>query len=495
MIISHDLGTTGDKATLVSDEGRVVAAVTATYGTDFGPRGKAEQDAGDWWDAVCRATRDLLEQAAVAPADVEVVSFSGQMMGAVLLDGAGTPVRPAIIWADTRSVAQSATLVERVGMERGYRITGHRLNPTYSLSKIMWVRDHEPEAFGRAEKVVLAKDYVAFRLTGVLATDPSDASSTNAYDQAAGRWSAELLDAAALPASLFPDVVASTAVVGRVSDEAAAATGLAAGTPVVMGGGDGPMGALGAGILGPESGAYAYLGSSSWVSVAADAPLHDPQMRSMTFNHVLPGRYVPTATMQAGGASLEWVIDTLAPAQDDRYGRLLAEAADVQASQDGLYFLPHLLGERSPYWNPAARAVFAGLGRHHGPAHLTRAVLEGVAFNLYTGLLAFVENGTPIEAVDAIGGAANSRLLLQVFADVWGVPVTRRNLVDEATAVGAAIVGGVGVGIFDDFDVAGRFSEELTSQTPDTDRHARYAAEYALFMEAYQRLEPWFDKL
>ncbi len=495
MIISHDLGTTGNKATLVSDEGRVVAAVTATYGTDFGPRGKAEQDAGDWWDAVCRATRDLLAQASVAPADVEVVSFSGQMMGAVLLDGAGVPVRPAIIWADTRSVAQTATLVERVGMERGYAITGHRLNPTYSLSKIMWVRDHEPEAFGRVEKVVLAKDYVAFRLTGVLATDPSDASSTNAYDQASDRWSEELLSAASLPLSLFPDIVASTAVVGRVSDEAATATGLVAGTPVVMGGGDGPMGALGAGVLGPESGAYAYLGSSSWVSVAADAPLHDPQMRSMTFNHVVPGRYVPTATMQAGGASLEWVIDTLAPGQDDRYARLLDEAAEVPASQDGLYFLPHLLGERSPYWNPAARAVFAGLGRHHGPAHLTRAVLEGVAFNLYTGLLAFVENGTPISAVDAIGGAANSRLLLQVFADVWGVPVTRRSLVDEATAVGAAIVGGVGVGIFDGFDVAGRFSEELTSQAPDAARHDRYAGEYALFMEAYQRLEPWFDKL
>jgi len=264
---------------------------------------------------------------------------------------------------------------------------------------------------------------------------------------------------------------------------------------VVMGGGDGPMGALGAGIIAPESGAYAYLGSSSWVSVAADAPLHDPQMRSMTFNHVIPGRYVPTATMQAGGASLEWIIDTLAPTQPDRYERLLAEAAGVAASEDGLYFLPHLLGERSPYWNPAARAVFAGLGRHHGPAHLTRAVLEGVAFNLFTGLRAFVENGTAIEAVDAIGGAANSALLLQIFADVWGVPVTRRDLVDEATAVGAAIVGGVGVGIFDDFDVAGRFSAELTTQAPDPGRHQRYGQEYALFMEAYTRLEPWFDKL
>ena len=495
MIISHDLGTTGDKATLVSHDGAVVAACTATYPTDFGPRGKAEQDAEVWWSAVCRATRELLERTGTAPADVAVVSFSGQMMGAVLLDGDGAPVRPAIIWADTRSVAEAGVLVDRVGMEQGYRITGHRLNPTYSLSKVMWVRAQEPEAFGRAQKVVLAKDFVVHRLTGVLATDPSDASSTNAYDQAADDWSAELLAAAGLPRSLFPDVVPSTAVVGTVTAAAALACGLAAGTPVVMGGGDGPMGALGAGITGPASGAYCYLGSSSWVSVAAETPLHDPQMRSMTFNHVLPGRYVPTATMQAGGASLEWVVETLAPGQEGRYERLLAEAAGVAASEDGLYFLPHLLGERSPYWNPAARAVFAGLSRHHGPAHLTRAVLEGVAFNLYTGLLAFVDNGTPIEAVDAIGGAANSALLLQVFADVWGVPVTRRDLVDEATAVGAAVVGGVGVGIFDDFDVAGRFSAEVSTQTPDPARHHRYRAEHALFLDAYRRLEPWFDAL
>jgi len=495
VIISHDLGTTGDKATLVDPQGRVLAAVSAPYGTDFGPRGKAEQDAEAWWTALCTATRQLLELAQLSATDVEVVSFSGQMMGAVLLDGAGEPVRPAIIWADTRSVAQTATLTERVGMERGYRITGHRLNPTYSLSKIMWVRDHEPEVFGRTRSFLLAKDFVAYRLTGVLATDPSDASSTNAFDQSAGEWSAELIEAAGLPRSLFPEVVASTAVIGTVTADAARATGLAAGTPVVMGGGDGPMGALGAGIVGTESGAYAYLGSSSWVSVAAEAPLHDPLMRTMTFNHVIPGWFVPTATMQAGGASLEWVIDTLAPGQPDRYDRLLAAAAAVVGSADGLYFLPHLLGERSPYWNPAARAVFAGLSRHHGPAHLTRAVLEGVAFNLYTGLLAFVENGTPIAAVDAIGGAANSALLLQIFADVWGVPVSRRNLVDEATAVGAAIVAGVGVGLFDDFGVAGRFSAQLSSQPPEPEAHRRYAGEYGLFMEAYRRLEPWFAQL
>ena len=495
MIVSHDLGTTGDKATLVDADGRVVASVTAGYGTDFGPRGRAEQDPEAWWQALCLATHQLLDAVPGAAERVEGVSFSGQMMGAVLLDAAGAPVRPAIIWADTRSTAQTQQLVDRIGMEAGYRTTGHRLNPTYSLSKVMWVRENEPEAFGRARHVVQAKDLMVLRLTGTVATDPSDASSTNAFDQAAGTWSADLLAAAELDPGLFPEIVPSTTVVGRVTPEAAALTGLVAGTPVVMGGGDGPMGALGAGVVDAASGAYAYLGSSSWVSLAAEQPLHDPQMRTMTFNHVIPGRYVPTATMQAGGASLQWVVDLLAPDDATRYERLLAGAAAVQASEDGLYFLPHLLGERSPYWNPRARAVFAGLARHHGPDHVARSVVEGVAFNLYTGLRAFVENGAEVEAIDAIGGAANSPHLLRIFADVWGVPVRRRDLVDEATALGAAVVGGVGVGLFDDFSVAQSLSRRTDEHEPDPQAHRRYRAEHEVFLDAYRRLEPWFETL
>jgi xylulokinase len=231
------------------------------------------------------------------------------------------------------------------------------------------------------------------------------------------------------------------------------------------------------------------------VSLAADAPLHDPQMRSMTFNHVIPGRYVPTATMQAGGASLQWIMDVLAPGEDGRYERLLAAADGVTASEDGLYFLPHLLGERSPYWNPRARAVFAGLARHHGPEHMARAVVEGVAFNLRTGLLAFLENGATIERMDAIGGAANAAPLLRIFADVWGVPVRRRTLVDEATALGAAVVGGVGVGLYDDFSVAGRMSERAAPCEPDPAAHERYRRAHAVFLDAYRRLEPWFESL
>ena len=359
----------------------------------------------------------------------------------------------------------------------------------------MWLRDTEPDTFARIDTVLQAKDYLVYRLTGVKATDPSDASGTNAYDQAARGWSSELIEAAGLSASLFPEIVESTTVIGTVTDAAALETGLATGTSVVIGGGDGPMAALGAGIIDATSGAYAYLGSSSWVSVSAEAPLHDPLMRSMTFNHVIPGRFVPTATMQAGGASLSWITSVLSPGQDDRYTELLGSAAAGVASEDGLFFLPHLLGERSPYWNPKARAAFVGLLMHHDRGNLTRAVLEGIAFNLYTGLRAFVDNGTEIGSIDAIGGAAHADVLLDIFADVWGVPVTARDLVDEANAIGAAVVAGVGVGIFDNFDAALGFSKRTRTREPDQGRHARYAGEYETFMSAYRHIEPWFEGL
>jgi xylulokinase len=495
MIMAHDLGTTGDKATLVDDQGQMVASQTTRYATDFGPGGKAEQNPQDWWDSVCLASRSLITSHPDGADQVEAISFSGQMMGAVLLDQRGEPLRPAIIWADTRSGQQTERLLATVDMERAYAITGHRLNPTYSLSKIMWVRDTEPDLFASVRHFLLAKDYIAFKLTGVIATDPSDASSTNAYDQSAADWSEELIEAAALPRSLFPPITASTTVIGGLTAEAAAATGLKQGTPVVMGGGDGPMAALGAGIVGPDSGAYCYLGSSSWVSLAADAPLHDPGMCTMTFNHVIPGRFVPTATMQTGGASIEWIMDVLEPGVADRYARLLGRLPQVQASADGLYFLPHLLGERSPYWNPRARAVFAGLARHHGPENMVRAVVEGVAFNLLTGLRAFTANGLPIERVDAIGGAANSAAILQVLADIWGVSVTPRDLADEATSLGAAVVAGVGIGLFESFEIAPELSTRGDELKPAAAETARAARSYEVFMDAYRRLEPWFETL
>ena len=492
MIIAHDLGTTGDKASLHTDSGALVSAVTERYRTDFRAGGVAEQDPADWWDAVCAATRRLLDRAGVAPNRVAAVGFSGQMMGAVLLDAEFRPVRPALIWADHRSQEQADRVNAALGAERAYRLLGHRVHPTYSLTKVMWVRQHEPEVFGRVAQVCLAKDYVVHRLTGRLVTDRSDASSTNAYDQAAGRWSAEVLAAAELDSSLWPEIVPATTVAGPLLPQAAAAVGLLPGTPIVLGGGDGPLAALGAAIIDPSDGAYAYLGSSSWISLSANEPLHDPLMRTMTFDHVVPGRWVPTATMQAGGASLDWITEVLSPGVDDRFTDLLRAAED--ADTEGLYFLPHLLGERSPHWNAAAAGAFIGLARHHDRAHLTRAVLEGVAFNLATCVAAFRDAGHPIDRVDAIGGGAASDLWLRILADVWGTAVRRRSIVEEANSLGAAVTAAVGVGLVD-FAAARGLSEVTAEFAPDPGRHNAYRRRHALFTDVYQRLEPWFEEV
>lgn len=495
MILAHDLGTTGDKASLHDDDGTLLDAVTVPYMTDYGRDGAVQQDPEDWWNAVCAATAALLARSRVPASEVRVVGFSGQMMGAVFLDSDLAPVRPAMIWADTRSSVQSNELIERIGQDRGYALTGHRFNPTYSLSKIMWLQQNEPEVFGRVAAVAQAKDFVVARLTGRLVTEASDASGTTAYDQGAGRWSEEILEAARIDPALLPEVVASTEVVGEVTAQAATATGLTAGTAVVIGGGDGPLAALGAGVVDSSDGAYVYLGSSSWVSYSADAPLLDPAKRTMTFNHVVPGQYVPTATMQSGGGSLQWIADVLEPGADGaRFDRLVAAASTVDASGDGLFFLPYLLGERSPYWNQDARGAFLGLGRAHGREHLTRAVLEGVALNLAVCVEAFRDAGAAVDRVDAIGGGAKSDAWLQIMADAWGVPVRRRDIVDEANSLGAAVTAGVGAGLIHDFGAARSLSKVTAEFAPDPGRHEAYTASRVRFVDAYERLESWFPR-
>ncbi|MGI0521192.1 xylulokinase [Microbacterium maritypicum] len=491
MIIAHDLGTTGNKASLHHDDGRLVASVTVPYPAHFAAGGVAEQNPADWWNAVVAATRDLIARTGTAATDIAGLVVSGQMMGAVLLDADGEPARPAIIWADTRAGAQQRELEVAIGAERAYGILGHRLNPTYSVEKIMWVRDNEPDTWTRVRRVCVAKDFIVLRLTGRLATDRSDASGTNAYDQARGTWSDEVLQAARLDPALFPEILESTQTAGTLTDAAAAALGLHTGVRVVMGGGDGPLAAVGSGVVAPEDGAYVCLGTSSWISFAADAPLHDPAMRTFTFDNVVPGSFVPTATMQAGGASVQWIAEALSPdPAHPETSRLTAEAS-VDVDTDDLYFLPYLLGERSPMWDPDARGAFLGLARHHGRAHLVRAVLEGTAFNLLSCIQAFRESGAVIDRIDAVGGGAQSDVYLSVLADVWGVPVRRRTIVEEANSLGAAVTAAVGLGLTD-FSAARALSEVTAEFTPDAGRHAVYAERHTRFVDAYTALAPWF---
>jgi xylulokinase len=344
MIIAHDLGTSADKASLHDLDGRLVATASHPYPVDFGPGGRAEQDPEHWWRAVVTTTAELLMRGGARPGDIDAIGLSEQMMGAVFLDHDLAPVRPALIWADQRSAPQAARLAARIGRQEAYRRTGHQLNAGYTLPKVLWLRDNEPAAWERTAHVCLAKDALVHRMTGRLVTDPSDASGTDAFDQATGTWWPEIFEAAGLDPGLFPEVVPSTTVAGGLRQAAATELGLLVGTPVVVGGGDGPMASVGVGSLGPEDDAYISLGSSAWLAIASERPLHDPLMRTFTFNHVVPGRFTPMATMQSAGSSLEWAAGVMRlPSGASGVADLLAGAAEVRAGQEGalLSALPH----------------------------------------------------------------------------------------------------------------------------------------------------------
>lgn len=492
MIIAHDLGTTGNKASLHSDDGKMLQHCTVPYPAHFASGGVAEQNPMDWWEAVGQATKKLTQMANVSANEITGIGISGQMMGAIFLDENYNPTRDAIIWADFRAQKQSDYLIEKLGLEKAYKRLGHRLNPTYSIAKVMWVRDNQPEVWGKTRHICIAKDFINHKLTNRFVTEPSDASSTNCFDQLNLVWDEEILKVADIPVSYFPEIVKSTSVIGGLTSAAADHLGLNVGTPVVAGGGDGPMAALGAGIISPTDGAYACMGSSSWVAVSTVKPLHDAKMRSMTWNHIVPNQFSPTATMQAGGASLQWIVENLMPASEkDRFNILLGEAEKVSSADDGLYFLPHILGERSPYWNPSAAGAFIGLGRHHDRSYLVRAVLEGVAFNLLTCIQAFTDNGVPIDQVDVIGGGAESALWLQIFSDIWGVKVRSRSIVEDANSLGAAVTTLVALGK-GEFSMVKQLSTITAEFNPSSDSK-KYARQHEIFLDGYNKLEDWFN--
>ena len=501
-IIAHDLGTTGNKATLYDREGKLVGASFHAYDTEYAHTGWAEQNPQDWWQAVCLSTRRLLSETGVRANDIACVTFSGQMMGAVALDEAARPLRNAIIWADQRALDQERWIGERVAFEDLYQITGHRLSASYSLAKILWIRDHQPDIFAATHKFTHAKDAIVARLTGEFATDPSDASSMNLYDLRGGAWSATILDAVDLPVDILPQIRPSIDVVGEVRPDVAADIGLAVGTPVVIGGGDGACAAAGAGVI-KEGAAYNYVGSSSWIAISTAQPIYDPQYRTFTFGHVIPDMFMPTGTMQAAGASYQWTRDQLALFETETAERLgispyeliNLEVAGVPPGAEGLFFLPYLMGERSPRWNPHARGAFVGLTIRHTRAHLYRAVLEGVALNLRVILDAFRDQGTVIEAMRLIGGGASGQVWNQIMADVYGMPAQRLTILEEATSMGAALVGGVGVGLYPDFSMIETMNDVAATVLPNPGAQATYDQMLPIFNQLYAALAPVYARM
>jgi xylulokinase len=495
-ILAHDLGTTGNKASLFEAEtGVAVASLFESYETSYPQPNWAEQDPSDWRRAVFQGTRRLLDQAALSPSAVSVVSFSGMMNGALPVDAAGEPLRPAILWADQRAIGEAQFLADACGAARVYRCTGSRPGAGYTAAKLLWIKRHQPELYARTRWVLQSKDYAVFLLSGAIATDYSDASNTNLFDLEQRAWASDLIRATALDEDKLPPLHPSTAVVGRVTPQAAAETSLLAGTPVVIGGGDGSCAAVGAGSVIPGD-AYTYIGSSAWIAVTAEQPVYDPQMRTFTLAHLDPRLYMPIGVMQCAGGSFDWLEGLLRGDSEARlYDDLGSAAAGVPLGARGLLFLPHLMGERSPYWNPLARGAFVGLSMAHGRPEVTRAVMEGVAFNLCSILDALGAREAGTTAMRLIGGAARSTTWRQILADVFDLPILLPALPAQATSLGAAIAGGIGVGLYPDFGVAHKFIQVAEAERPEPAARARYTEIYPLFLEAYRALEPIFGKL
>jgi xylulokinase len=500
-LLAHDLGTSGNKATLYTTDGSLVASRTCPYDTHYFNGNWAEQDPRDWWSAICRSTQELLLEAQADASDVAVVALSGQMMGCTPVDRDGNPLRPSILYCDQRATREAAQVLSKIDPKSFYDIAGHRVSPSYPLEKLMWIRDHEPEIYARTHKTLCAKDYINCCLTGRMATDYSDASGTNAFDLNTFRWSERIIGLAELDGEKFPEPLPSTAILGTVTSRAARETGLHEGTPVAVGGGDGSCAGVGVGCIRPGT-AYNYLGSSSWVALTVEKPIVDSEMRTMNWAHCVPGYLHPSGTMQTAGASHAWLKNTLcqveqqqAAAQGVSPYQLIDEAvAGVPAGSHGVLFLPYMLGERTPWWNPNARGAFVGLNLATRREDMLRAVIEGVTMNL--GIIVNIFRGhVPINAITVIGGGARSPVWRQIMADVYGCPVQSLNFLEEATSMGAAVIAGVAAGLFPDFDVIHRFVRVDQTAAPNAENQRLYARLMPIFEKTYRSLVEVYDDL
>lgn len=500
-ILSHDLGTSGNKAAIYDANGKLKGSLLFEYPTHHPHSGWVEQNPTDWWQAVCNSTLRLLEMTKIPPGAISCVSFSAQMMGCLLVDKAGEPLRNMLIWADTRSSKQEKLMVDLLGMEQVYRTTGHRASASYSAAKLLWIKENEPDIYRRAHKMLHVKDYIVWKLTGVYCTDYSDASGTNLLDINKKEWSDTFLSELGIDRSLLPDIFASTHIAGCVTEAAARLTGLLAGTPVVIGGGDGSCACVGAGVV-REGRAYSILGSSSWISMASKKPVFDQEMRSFNWIHLDPELYTPCGTMQAAGYSYSWYKNILCKEE-----AALADAAGISTYEylnehldishpgaGGLIYLPYLLGERSPRWNHDAKGAFVGLSATTTKADMTRAVLEGVGYNLRM-ILEILNQKETIEGITMIGGGAKGEGWIQILADIWQRPLYLPEYLEEATSMGAAVCGGVGVGIYRDFRVVEKYNRIDKTIYPNRDNEALYDRFYEVFDDTYKGLTGVYEKL
>ena len=496
-LLAHDLGTSGNKATLFTSEGKLVKSTVYSYDLHVHYGTWIDQNADDWWKAVCETTKALL--ADINPADVAAVSFSGTMMACLCVDKEGNALYPGLIWADMRSTKEADELAQRISPIYFYHITGHRLSSSYTGTKFMWIKKNEPEIYKKTYKTLNVKDYILLKLTGNFVIDYSDASSTCLMDITKREWSEELVDLCGLDMEKMPTMLSSVEMAGKVTREAAALTGLLEGTPIICGGGDGACAAVGTGAVRPGV-ANCCMGTSSWISFASETPLFDNEtMATFNFAHIVPGYTLPCGTMQCGSGSMSWAVRELfkdSPmSKNDIYRTVNQEVETIPAGSEGLLYLPYLMGERSPRWNDKARGTFIGLTMNHSRAHILRSVMEGVALNLNVILETYRKNGATINSLITVGGGARNKAWLKILSEVMNIDIRLPDILEEATSMGAAITAGVGVGLYDDFNVIDRFLSITDEIKPSGENYEVYSRAKELFDDAYYTLAPFFEKM
>jgi xylulokinase len=493
-LMGLDIGTSGVKAILVDEKGHLKGAATVALSLSTPKPGWAEQNPDDWWRATVAAIKQLLKRARVKPTNIVGIGLSGQMHSSVFLDREGKVIRPALLWCDGRTTAECREITARVGEDRLREWVSNPALEGFTLPKVLWLRNNEPAAFRRLDKVVLAKDYIRYRLTGTLACEPSDASGTIMYDTARLRWSAEIMETMGLSVHLLADVGGSAEVLGTLTQAVAKQTGLVAGTPVVGGGADNACGAVGVGAV-SQGEAVASWGTSGTVLAPMARPAVDPGMRAHTFCHAAPNTWYVMGVMLTAGGAFAWHKRELARelAESDNANLALnQEAARIPVGSEGLVFLPYLQGERTPHRDAAARGAFVGISLAHSRAHLSRAVVEGVCFGMLDSLAIVRELVPPLKQILVTGGGAQSPFIRRMQADVYGLPVVRVNR-EEGPAFGAALLAGVGAKVFRSVPHACRVTlKRLVPERPNKKLHEAYQVPYARFRSLYPALKSLF---
>lgn len=493
--IGLDIGTSGARAVVVDADGQLRAAASAEYPLLQPHPLWSEQHPADWWHAATQALRAVVAQSGVPAAQFAGLGLTGQMHGAVFLDASDQVIRPAILWNDQRTVEACVEITSRVGAERLIATTGNPALTGFQAPKIVWLRNGEPAHYARLAHVLLPKDYIRLLLTGDYATDASDAAGTLLLDLRARDYSNEVLAALNIPRAWLPPVFEGPQITGTLRPQIATLLGLPAGLPVAAGGGDNAAAAVGVGVV--QGGLLSSsIGTSGVLFAHSDGPAFDPAGRLHGFCHTVPGAFHLMAVTLAAGGALQWLRNSLrAVAPDLDYDRLVGLAAGVAPGADGLLFAPYLSGERTPHLDPLARGAWVGLTSRHGIGHLARALMEGVVFALRDGLELMRALDLPIAAIRATGGGGRHALWRQLQADIYGMPV-QSLAAEEGPAYGAALLAGVGSGMFADIADAVAKGVHVTGATePDAARAARYAELYAVYRELYPALKVTMHRL